>query len=499
MRPPGALSAAVGAPARLAVPLLLGAGALGLCAGTLGIAVAASLLAGLGVLAAVLRDYRAGVLVLTLLLPVAPMLPALKGLNPLNIALALTLASFWLRPDALARRARVRLPGALWLGLVLPATWGMLVAWPQVPHAAHHYPDLPDAAALYEPWAYATARYAKPLAYYLGYVWLLAHAVRDTPRPERFAAVLCAAMVAPALAVFYTVGTYPGTLVDVSRDREFMAARGLHANEFGMMLAAASGPLLFMAPAARAGWPRWVLRATFVLCTAALLLTFSRGGLLAWLVVVGGHVWRHRRLRTLAAAGAVFALVLALAPASMTERFSTGLREGSIGQVTDVEKDDLTAGRVHGWLLLAPEVRAHPWFGGGLGSTQWSQAVATGRYKANHPHNIYLEILMDLGLAGLAAMAWLQSWLWRRYAGIGSQAALPAVGRAFFDGARWSMLGVWAMAATTAYYMPNAAQFPLWFCLGVALAVPPAVANAQRPVARPTQHEAVHSELREPP
>jgi hypothetical protein len=141
-----------------------------------------------------------------------------------------------------------------------------------------------------------TARYAKPLFYYLSYAFLLANAVRDSERPERFASLLGAAIVLPAIAVFYTVATYPGTLLDVSRDREFMAPRGLHANEFGMMLAVACGPLLFMGTAATSSARRWAMRAAFALATAALLLTFSRGGLLAWLVIVLGYLL-HRLLK----------------------------------------------------------------------------------------------------------------------------------------------------------------------------------------------------------
>jgi hypothetical protein len=55
-------------------------------------------------------------------------------------------------------------------------------------------------------------------------------------------------------------------------------------------------------------------------------------------------------------------------------------------------------------------------------------------------------------------------------AGLARGAAMPAGLRGFFAGARWSLLGLLAMAATTAYYIPNAAQFPLWFCLGLAFA-----------------------------
>lgn len=459
------------APQGLLVPALLAAAAgLGALAGTAGPSMPFLVLAALLPLPLILHDYRVGVALLAVLLPVAGMLPAVKGLNPLNFATAATLTSLFLR-NGFSRRTTLAPPGLLWAGLVLPATWAIAIAWPHIPEGAHNYPLLAAAREIYDPWSYVAARYAKPLAYYLSFVFLLANAVQDSARPGRFALLLAAALIVPALTVFVTVHQYPGTLADVARDREFMAARGMHANEFGMLLAAASGPLLFGAhgPASRA--VRWTLRGAFALVTVALVFTFSRGALTAWLVVVIGYVLQHRKLKVFLAAAGLCAVAIVLAPDSIKERFGAGVHAGAIGDVSDVEKDELTAGRFHGWQLLAPEVLDSPWFGRGLGSTQWSRAVAAGRYKANHPHNIYLEILMDTGLCGLAAMAWLYARLHARLRALGGDTSIAPELRGFFAGARWALLGVLAMAATTAYYMPNGAQFPLWFCFGMAFAV----------------------------
>jgi hypothetical protein len=43
------------------------------------------------------------------------------------------------------------------------------------------------------------------------------------------------------------VARYPGTLDQLVSDREFLSPRGLHANDFGLLLAMACGPLLFLA------------------------------------------------------------------------------------------------------------------------------------------------------------------------------------------------------------------------------------------------------------
>jgi O-antigen ligase len=117
-------------------------------------------------------------------------------------------------------------------------------------------------------------------------------------------------------------------------------------------------------------------------------------------------------------------------------------------------------------VLLAPEVLESPIYGSGIGSTQWSAAVASRRYVATHPHNIYLEILMDLGIVGLCLMTYLHLTYLRRYKQLASSTKVSAALNDFFAGSRWALLGILAMAATHAFYMPNPAQSFLWYSLG---------------------------------
>lgn len=468
--------------AALVLVFLLVAGGLGAAASLFGGGTVLVLLAATLPLPVILRDYRAGVILLTLLLPVSTMLPQVRGLNVLNLLTLATLFAFVLQAMAFrppagraappegacagGRPGVVGLPWPLLAGFLLPVTVGVLIAWPHIPEAARNYPRMVGAREIYEPTAYVLNRFLKPVFYYFSYAFLLANAVRASRRPERFLAAFAGSLVLPCLAVFYTVATYPGTFDDLSADREFMAPRGMHANEFGLLFALASGPLLFVGGGARSlGW-RVLALGTFAMVTLALLLTFSRGALLAYLIVVAGFLLHHKRVKTLVLSAAVAGLVTLAAPAALQERFGTGLRDGALGDTSQVEKDELTAGRVHGWMLLVPDVWDSPWLGRGLGSTQWSAAVAAGLYKANHPHNIYLEILMDLGLVGLAAMVTLHAMYLRRLRQLASDPAVDPALRPLFLGARWSLWGGLAMAATTAYYMPNAAQAGLWFMLG---------------------------------
>ena len=459
----------------------LAMGAVALMVGTaMGVAPPELVLLALSVLLPlpfILRDYRVGVVLLALVLPVMSMLPSVRGLNPVNYLVAATwlgfLAGRWrLGPPGPGRpqAAVVSLPLPLWWGFALPVTMGMAVAWPHIGDGLRNYPTLVDAQRVFHPPAYLIDRFVKPMGYFFSFAFLLANAVRDSRQPERFVALLALSAVAPALAVFWSVAEYPGTLAELARDRDFMAARGRHANEFGLLLALFFGPLLFVAGGnGRGRWPALAL-AALALVVPALLLTFSRGGLLAALIILVGFLWHHRRVKTLLFSAAAVALLLLAAPAALKERLGTGLNADALSYTHSAHKDVLTAGRVYGWAQLAPEVAKSPWIGRGLGSTQWSDAVAGGRYRATHPHNIYLEVLMDLGLLGLVAMVALHAAYLGRLRRLAGDATLSPVLRSFFLGARWALWGGLAMAATTAYYMPNMAQAPWWFCLGLLFA-----------------------------
>lgn len=439
-------------------------------------------LAALLPLPLILMEWRVGVALLTLALPAATLLPVIRGLNLLNVLTVATLASFAVQA-AFRREPVVGLPAMLWVCFALPVTMGMVVAWPHIPEGIRNYPGLETARQIYDPPRYLMDRLVRPLFHFFAYAFLLANAVRRSAHPDRFLALAVAALALPATAVYWSVWQYRGSWADLVEDREFMVARGMHANEFGMQLALAVGPLLFIAGGTAPGRWRLLAGAGFVLGTGALLLTMSRGALLAWLIAVAGFVWQQRRAWTVLTLVLVGGLLWMAVPDELQDRFGTGLREGALSDTQRVDRDDLTAGRVHGWTLLAPEVAESPVWGRGLGSTQWSSAVAAGQYRANHPHNIYLELLMDLGLIGLVCFAALHVLYLRRLRHLASDAGLSPLLRSYFQGVRWTFFGILAMAATTAYYMPNAAQAPWWFALGLLFAFwdRPRAAAAQPP------------------
>ena len=79
-------------------------------------------LAALLPLPLILRDFRVGVVLLTLALPASTMVPPLRGLNVLNYLIFATLAAFALRA-AFDRRHAVALQLAAAAGAATPGPW----------------------------------------------------------------------------------------------------------------------------------------------------------------------------------------------------------------------------------------------------------------------------------------------------------------------------------------------------------------------------------------
>jgi O-antigen ligase len=133
---------------------------------------------------------------------------------------------------------------------------------------------------------------------------------------------------------------------------------------------------------------------TFLL---SLALTGGRGGYLAW-VGVGFLfcIFRYRKLLFLLPI--MIAITLPYAPALVNR-----LTEG-VSSEEGVNQDALTAGRNIAWPLVIEKIKEAPIIGYGReGMKQTGIATTLSlefKESAPHPHNAYLEILLDNGIIG---------------------------------------------------------------------------------------------------
>ncbi|HEV7666230.1 MAG TPA: O-antigen ligase family protein [Chloroflexota bacterium] len=137
----------------------------------------------------------------------------------------------------------------------------------------------------------------------------------------------------------------------------------------------------------------------------ALVLTFSRAGIigalvgLAVLFAFGGQRRVLLPLLALTVIGAALAWA-AVADPGLDRRLAAGLDESSPVQPA----------RTQFWWVALEMQRDHPWLGVGLDNYRWQFASYSGIASNNlgiHAHNQYLEALADSGLLGLVAFAWL--------------------------------------------------------------------------------------------
>ncbi len=184
-------------------------------------------------------------------------------------------------------------------------------------------------------------------------------------------------------------------------------------NFLAMVLVAALPLALLQALETRAGW----LRRGFALAAAAAalaatLFTYSRGAFIGIALVLGVLALRHRR-RAWVLAGVLAALLagVALQPQNLAARLASLLQLIRVQQTLlpdtsfQVRRNALYAG---GLMFLS-----HPLLGVGPGNfpdsyLKYSALVGLANDPTlRDPHDLYIQIAAETGLAGIAAFCWL--------------------------------------------------------------------------------------------
>ncbi len=416
----------------------------------------------------ILLDFRIGVVLLILLLPISGshVFPhamfGITGLNPFNLLLIGTLGSCLLRGLSDGSLGRLMPRPLLWLYIVPILAAGALGSR----HVGDIAPtffvfgmvDFHDAAG------YLSEQVFKPLLTVI-FALLVGAAVTRSEKPEKF--------LIPTLISIWVMCTMVIVLVSHSgvaltqlaggEARNFLSVLGLHANDLGRLYAVAYALLLFTWTESKEAGHRLVLLASMGLVVVALVLTFSRGAFLGFIVVnVLFLLWR-RNAKTLIFIGLMAAVALLLMPDAVYDRVTTGSGEGL---------NAVSAGRVEWiWLPLLPEVLRSPIYGNGLGSVLWSEAMhrADGVtiLPVGHPHNAYLRALLDMGIAGLVLMCAYFAHVWKGVRALSVDPALSPALRGFYQGAAAGLLTFLLTSFTDSSLTPVPEQAFLWLAIGM--------------------------------
>ncbi len=242
---------------------------------------------------------------------------------------------------------------------------------------------------------YLMSHYVKPLIYFLPFVVIIKF-VR-TRRDVTF--IVDVVVLALTLLSLYLLYLY---LFEVPDKTNLLAVSdyyaetlSLHRNNIATFYITGFPFLL-----ARSFYKRdiWSVGAVcLAICATAFL--YSRTAYAAVLLSFVLYVAVSRRARLIPVLAAAMVVLVVLLSGSVLERASKGLASNDLNEIS--------AGRIEGiWLPLMTEYSRDPAklaFGGGRYAILDSEAAERGRilFGIHHPHNMYLELVLDAGLIGL--------------------------------------------------------------------------------------------------
>ena len=413
----------------------------------------------------VMLDFRAGVGVAVVLMPLSALtffpheMLGIRGLNPLNVILFLTVLSYVVHAGL--RRWRDPLaPLRLLTWYVLPIAIAALVGMSSVSLIPPHF--MAQKLILFNDSAgYLRDMFIKPQFLVL-LALLVALAVRHSDKPERFLYLMLASgWVFCALAAALLLGSGM-SLRELASPlaRTFLGQLGIHANEMSLLLNMLYALTLFSIRGQPAGLAKKVLFVSAVVFALSVLLTFSRGGFLGLLLVNVMYFWKRISVKTIIVALLLAAAIGPFVIEALLERALTGVHGG--------DRAAVTAGRLDGiWLPLLPYVLAEPVLPHGIFSILWSTPVRLNRMlPVAQAHSAWLGGLMDLGLVGFGFVLAFLLYVRREFLRLARQHPSPTLQGLFGGGA--VLVPLWfVQGLTDDRFTPSFSQSYFWIALGI--------------------------------
>jgi hypothetical protein len=202
---------------------------------------------------------------------------------------------------------------------------------------------------------------------------------------------------------------------------------------FLVMIAVALSRPRAESPVSRPG-----LAAGGAVLSAALVLSYSRASLITVMIAVAVLVWRNRRRVRFARVAPVLAVAAATAALTVWRVFPVfaemyWMRLSGSAEYFFSATEGVLSGRVASWSTLVAWIAAHPWqtiFGIGYKTLPYTDYLGAPVVA----DNMYLSLLVETGVAGLAALVWLNA------------AILRSASRASHSGdARRAFCGTWML------------------------------------------------------
>lgn len=185
-------------------------------------------------------------------------------------------------------------------------------------------------------------------------------------------------------------------------------------------------------------WSRQFLRLTCVLSVIALFLTYTRGAWVAFLAELLVYSWVRRKWLHVA-------LVLGIFVGGVVTLFVIFSRGGPVssGHRIDRLSPHTLIARFDTSRLALREVRKRPLMGIGYGDKAMAGVFkdAPELKEASHPHNLFIEVALGIGIPGLIVLLWIFSAMLRGTLGEMTRVS-SGLGRALLLGLGMAVVGM---------------------------------------------------------
>jgi probable O-glycosylation ligase (exosortase A-associated) len=314
--------------------------------------------------------------------------------------------------------------------------------------------------------------------------WLIANTITTVSRFQQFAwgLSLMSVPIAATALMDYLSGTF---LLASERIAGYEAPLTANPNDLALTLNLIIPLTLGLFRLTRGPFLRAVLLAILGLNVTAVVLTFSRGGILTLAVVLAITVTRLLRSPKRAWGVALLAVLLfclPLLPASYWQRMAT---------ITDIESDETGSAQMRRDSSLGALrfVLSHPLVGAGIGSDVLALNEQIGS-TWHAVHNVYLQYAVDLGLPGLGLFLALFATCLASASAARHRVARGRDARDAAHLAQATWLGLIAFGVAALFH-PVAYHFYFYYLAGLATACRMVLAQRTR---REATSAAVHSQ-----
>lgn len=274
------------------------------------------------------------------------------------------------------------------------------------------------------------------------------------------------------LGMIYVFKTEGASVESLRGERDTFMALGTHSNTIGGLMVVPFAIALFLQEESRSKIIKLICLGMLVVVLLGTLLSASRGGFTGIVAVTMIYVLKYRRIGAAIVSVMLVMVGLALAPDSVQDRLLQGLDFNSKHGVV-ASSDRLSSGRLEFWAAMAPEIANHPVLGNGLRSTLWSEYMRSGiGFKVQHPHNMYLEILLDTGIVGMIIYLYLWGFIWRKSSILVRDPELAPEVRSLFAATPGVMAAYFVFGLTNGHSYPSNDQVYFWVYVAAVMVCP---------------------------